>query len=192
MSSEVAPKQEPIVHPYQLKSIEFSERMSEETNCFSANLYAGKRKIASASNRGCGGPTDVWFVDSAAQAEVEAYCASLPVRDIWNFGDERGDIEYRWDAEGLVDDLLRSWLEEKEAKRYLAKMQRDAKTKLLVVINDEDPALSYSYYPKRVYGEIVQTKTGLRLPAQDYFREVLTAIGEKNIRFYDPEIREWV
>ena len=39
------------------KNISHNERLSEETNCFSATIYIDGKKAGEASNHGHGGPT---------------------------------------------------------------------------------------------------------------------------------------
>ena len=39
----------------ELKAIKFHEDMSEETNCFSANIYLNGKKVGSVKNQGHGG-----------------------------------------------------------------------------------------------------------------------------------------
>lgn len=43
----------------ELKKVQFSERMSEETYCFSADIYFNGKNIGYCENRGHGGSTDV-------------------------------------------------------------------------------------------------------------------------------------
>lgn len=42
----------------EIKNISYSERMSEETSCFSADLWVDGKKIGVISNRGTGGCDD--------------------------------------------------------------------------------------------------------------------------------------
>jgi hypothetical protein len=60
---------------FELKSIVFSERMSEETNAFVANLYVDGKKPCSVEN-GQGGNTNYYvddFKNSNYLKEVETY-----------------------------------------------------------------------------------------------------------------------
>lgn len=40
----------------ELRNVHFSERMSDETNCFSATVYVNGKRVGEVENRGCGGP----------------------------------------------------------------------------------------------------------------------------------------
>lgn len=44
---------------FELKKLKFHEDMSEETPCFSADLYENGKLVAHASNDGHGGPNNV-------------------------------------------------------------------------------------------------------------------------------------
>lgn len=128
----------------ELKSIKFSEAMSEETNAFTANLYIDGRKVGYCINRGHGGCTD-YNADSPELrpviAKAEAYCKALP-KIKW-----RG-CEFDQSLETVIDQLLEDWLKAKEVK----KMERRMKTCVLVGVPD---ASSYAYYNfKRPLSEI--------------------------------------
>lgn len=104
----------------ELKRISFSERQSEETNCFAADLYINGKKIGYAKNSGCGGPTDYHadinctseFTRANIEllAEAEAYCKSLPKV-------KYGDMEWEQSLEGVIDELLSAYLLERERKK---------------------------------------------------------------------------
>lgn len=118
----------------ELKSIKFSEAMSEETNAFTANLYVNGKKVGYCKNTGQGGCTDYNSntpEDRKAIAEAETYCKALP-KTKWN------DIEFKQSLESVIDGLLEDWLKAKEQKKMIKYMQ----TGLVVGVPD---ANSYSY-----------------------------------------------
>jgi hypothetical protein len=107
----------------ELKKISFNERMSDETNCFIADLYIDGKKVGSCNNEGRGGPTDYHADTSCASgftranieliAKAEAYCKTLP-----NVRSEALDFEYPQSLESVIDELLEAHLKAKdEAKR---------------------------------------------------------------------------
>lgn len=104
----------------ELKSIKFSEAMSEETNAFTANLYINGKKVGYCKNQGHGGCTD-YNSDSPefrpVIAEAEAYCKSLPVTK-WK------GMEFDQSLESVIDGLLEDWLKAKEVLKMERKMQR--------------------------------------------------------------------
>lgn len=55
----------------ELKSVKVNETLSEETHCFSATLYVNGKRVAAASNRGTGGPTDLAPFDDSAREIVK-------------------------------------------------------------------------------------------------------------------------
>ncbi len=98
----------------ELKNVKYVASMSEETACFSADVFINDKKIAYASNRGHGGPTDYYvhdFKDTAILKEAEDYCKGLP--DVYV---EKYDFSYNQTLESKIDDLLNEYLIAKEAK----------------------------------------------------------------------------
>ena len=87
-----------------LKNVKFSEKLSEETNAFSADLFIGTKKIAYVSNYGKGGDTDYHAYDGCKDIlkGAEEYAKSLPDN-----------------LENMIDDMFNDWLEAKEQKRIL-------------------------------------------------------------------------
>ena len=97
----------------ELKKISFSERMSEETNCFVADLYINGKKVGYCKNDGHGGCTDYHCDSKEANAvikEAEAYCKAL-------LKVKYTDIEWEQSLEGVIDDLLTEYLVAKERKK---------------------------------------------------------------------------
>ena len=130
----------------ELKSIKFSEAMSEETNAFTAILYVNGKKVGYCKNTGQGGCTNYDNLtpeDRKAIAEAEAYCKALP-KTKWK------TMEFDQSLESVIDDLLADWLKAKETKKFERKMLKS----ILVGSPDENRA-SYSYYNlKRPLSEI--------------------------------------
>jgi hypothetical protein len=69
----------------ELKAIKFYEKLSEETNAFSANLYVNGKKAAECSNRGHGGENEVNAFDVELVRQAENHCESLPPIKTENF-----------------------------------------------------------------------------------------------------------
>jgi hypothetical protein len=100
----------------ELKKISFNERMSEETNCFTADLYINGRKVGECKNEGHGGCTDYHGdtkEDNVLIAKAEAYYKSLP-----KVKDEKYNFEYQPTLEGAIDEQLEEYLKAKERKRF--------------------------------------------------------------------------
>ena len=65
----------------ELKKISFYERMSEETNCFAADLYINGKKVGECKNDGQGGCTDYYgstLENNQLIREAENYFKTLP------------------------------------------------------------------------------------------------------------------
>jgi hypothetical protein len=106
----------------ELKKISFNERMSDETNCFIADLWIDGKKIGYAQNEGRGGPTDYRankLEDMKVIREAEAYCKTLP-----NVRSEALDFEYEMTLEHFIDDLLDAHLKAKDLERINKKMHK--------------------------------------------------------------------
>lgn len=101
----------------ELKRIEHSERMSEETECFTADLWVDGVKIGTISNHGTGGCDD-FHGDHVAFAAADAWCkANLPR---WSL-DEAHPDQHETDLEMHVASILAKHLGIKQMKRELAK-----------------------------------------------------------------------
>lgn len=130
----------------ELKKIQFSEALSEETNAFMADLYINGKKVGYCKNTGQGGCTD-YYSDKPEHrqviAEAEAYFNSLP-----KYVPKGYDFELQPTLEGAIDDQLDNWLKAKDQKKMEKKMQ----TGILV---GRPNGMSYSYYNfKRPLSEI--------------------------------------
>ena len=106
----------------ELKNIKFYESMSEETNCFQADLFINGKKIAYVKNSGQGGCTDYNVHDFKLQSvlrEAEAYCNSMPIKRSEEF-----DFEYQPTLEHEIDDLFEAWLKVKADKKMEKQMEK--------------------------------------------------------------------
>jgi hypothetical protein len=99
----------------ELKKISFSERMSDETNCFIADLYINGKKVGECNNDGRGGCTNYGGntkEDNVLIAEAEKYCKTLP-----KVKSEKLKFEYAQSLESVIDDILTEFLVAKELKK---------------------------------------------------------------------------
>lgn len=97
-----------------LRKIKIVERLSEETQCYTAELCLDGVKVADASNRGTGGSDDYYFKDQKVRKAMEDYAKSLPPHA--NPYDPANPFPA--DLEWLISDLL----EKHEAERHEAKV----------------------------------------------------------------------
>ena len=106
----------------ELKRISFNERMSDETNCFVADLYINGKKVGYVQNEGRGGCTDYrgnTLEDQKIIREAEAYCKTLP-----NVRSEELNFEYPMTLEHYIDELLETHLKAKDLAKIEKKMQK--------------------------------------------------------------------
>lgn len=105
----------------ELKNIKFYESMSEETNCFQADLFINGKKIAYVKNTGQGGPTDYGVHDFKLQnvlREAEQFCLTLPKEQISD------TFEFQPTLESKIDDLFEAWLKVKGDKKMEKQMEK--------------------------------------------------------------------
>lgn len=125
----------------ELKSIKFSEALSEETNAFTANLYINGKKVGYCKNQGHGGCTD-YHADEPEHREIikeaEEYFKAMP-----KYVPEGYNFELQPTLELAIDECLEDWLKAKEKK----KMERQMLTKILVGVPN---GIRYSYYRFKV------------------------------------------
>ena len=83
----------------ELKNISVNRQLSEETCCFSADVYVNYQKAGTARNRGNGEQTIIYFEDRQLLAECEAWAKTLPAVDS-GYG-----FELDMDLEFYIDQL---------------------------------------------------------------------------------------
>jgi hypothetical protein len=120
----------------QLKAVRHMESLSEETNCFTANLYVEGKKIAECGNHGHGGPTDIDYVRHPRVADIierfKAHLKTLPPEK-HGYETSKGDhtkvvdgkfikeFEIPITDEFMVDRLLEKYLTRKWDKKLCRK-----------------------------------------------------------------------
>lgn len=97
----------------ELRKLSTNQKLSEETNCFSADVYVDGVKAAEHSNYGHGGPDMVRVIDKEKYAEFEAWCKAQPPIPI-GLGTDR-TIEMN--AELYVGELVEKMIQSKRLKR---------------------------------------------------------------------------
>ncbi len=88
----------------ELKSIQHFEKMSEETEAFTANVYIDGYKAAFARNDGHGGSTNFQGYDTKGWqllAQAEQYCQTLPPRTYEVSGEP---FTLKMNLENFIDD----------------------------------------------------------------------------------------
>jgi hypothetical protein len=103
----------------ELKNIVINQRLSEETICFSADIFIDGIKAGQASNRGHGGCTDYHHLNTDTSRmlikEAEKFCNELPAVDIGLGGGRMMNMN----LEHYIDDILYKYdNEKKQAKDF--------------------------------------------------------------------------
>ena len=100
----------------ELRKVQFSERMSEETNCFICDVWVDGVKAGTAQNHGTGGNTDIFPRD--LRERLDTYAATLPP-ETYEAGGET--VSYPHTGESLIDKLLADHLSLKRLRRLCSK-----------------------------------------------------------------------
>ena len=85
-----------------LKNIKFYEKLSEETNCFTADLFVDNKIIGHVKNDGHGGSTDYMANKKEYWEHIkkaEQFCLTLPPNSY-------GDFTVKMNLENKIDDLF--------------------------------------------------------------------------------------
>ena len=108
----------------ELKKIAFYERMSEETNAFTGDVYVNGIKTGYAKNDGQGGCTfiNAYEGKSLLLHEAETYAEALPPIQV-TFANHTHSI--KMDLGLLVDNLLTEYLTERDNKKFFKKREKD-------------------------------------------------------------------
>lgn len=101
----------------ELKKLKINKQLSEETTCFSAEVWIDGKKAGLASNRGCGGPNEYWFDDRALEQEFYTFCKSLPPLP----PDETYDRELAMDEDLYLGQLINRFEVRKQIERWCKK-----------------------------------------------------------------------
>ena len=130
----------------QLKSIKYTEWMSEETLCFTANLYVDGKVFAEVSDQGHGGSTDFrphpkFKTEGATYfyrrlKEVEAHCEAMPNLEPCELFDEGLPMG----LELWCNMEVESWLARRDLNRKL-------KSHVLFQMEGKDGIYQTKYHP---------------------------------------------
>jgi hypothetical protein len=139
----------------ELKRIEFSERMSEETNCFTADLYIDGKKIGEASNTGKGEANSYCPYEKEGRElirKAEKFCETMPPEKAEFNGEP---FEFKMNLERYIDVLLNRHLAAMELKKFNAKIKKATGNGIVYGIPDDSfKVLSF----KKSIDEIVSFK----------------------------------
>ena len=100
----------------ELKNLKINQAFSEETTCFTADVFINGKKVGYARNDGRGGCKIVQAYPNQHDLLIEAekFCSELPKR-IFEYGGNKH--EFSQSLEHIVDDLVFEKGKEKEQKK---------------------------------------------------------------------------
>lgn len=98
----------------ELRKIEYMSRLSQETHCYSADLYIDGKKAGTVSNEGHGGPDHQHLLPGYDIAAIDAYIAT-------NYPPlTYGGRSFPMNLESLCGDLMNDFLARRDVKRALS------------------------------------------------------------------------
>lgn len=148
----------------ELKKIDLNEEMSEESYCFSADIYINGIKSGVARNHGHGGPTSCVSYNAQGKKiinEAETYCKSLPPEE-WEMDGEK--ISTPMELETCINDLLEKHLDKVQLQKIHKTLNQKSKKSIVYGIPPESGSYEYkyNYYTlKKPISEIIVQPGGL-------------------------------
>lgn len=94
-----------------LRKVKYYAELSEETQCYTAELYLDGKKVATVKNDGHGESTDVYYTEgwqSELAQKLERYVQNNPV--IYKLNEHVCELR---GVEVVVDEMFDKWMEKK-------------------------------------------------------------------------------
>jgi len=136
----------------EVKNIKTNMAFSEETICFMADVYVNGKKVFYAKNDGHGGMTSImpYGIDERKiYHEAIEYLSSIA----------KDEYEKKYPLQYFVDDIINDYVNERERKKFLDKMEKDAK-KYLVIHKDDIHSYSKIKWGKFTIDELLKIDDG--------------------------------
>jgi len=138
----------------ELKKVKFHEDMSDETNCFSAEIWVDGKVLAYVKNDGQGGGNDYWPVNGQANNSAldsfREWCKAQP-----------HEFEFEYEDQ-VVDKLFTEWIKKDDTRRQQAQMKRWCKTQTVWRCKGDKPGVWHSrkvpYTP--LVGKVLRDRLG--------------------------------
>ena len=95
-----------------LRKLKYYTELSEETQCYTAELFLDGKKVATVRNDGRGGSTDVYYTEgwqSESTQKLEEYAKNNPV--VYNLN---GHVCKSKGVDVIVDEMFEKWMEKNE------------------------------------------------------------------------------
>lgn len=159
----------------ELKNIQHSPSLSEETEAFTANLYIDGVHVGFAKNQGHGGPTDYHAIKpefDSVIAQAEAYCKGLPPDVYPSVIDDGGPMVIEMNLENFIDKLLSEHLKQKDVARL-----RRLQAKQILFGNIDSGTIAGIAY-RRPLAEILTNPKGAEILADNIRKDILPELKE--------------
>lgn len=101
------------MYKFELKKVSYSQRLSQETNAFAADIYIDGVKAGDAQNDGHGGETNcsLHYLTPEKRKEIQTWISQQPPKEYP--GSEGKPFTIPFSLEVIVDDLMEEWLDNK-------------------------------------------------------------------------------
>lgn len=164
----------------ELKKISVSERLSEETLAFTADLYINRYKAGFTSNNGHGGSTDYSHYDDKGRSLIKAaeeYCKSLPPDVHADILVDGKPMVIDMTLESFIDNLVGKHMEEKSTKAFNRKLDKHAETGIVYGIENKE--FRVVKFLSRSIAELLSTDQGKDILKMTIVRKVLPEMQQK-------------
>ena len=149
----------------ELKNFRFYDRLSEETYCFTANIWVNGTKCGNAENRGYGGETDYHHEGTEQSKELikqaEEYCLKLPPI-LWQSSVSGKDLSLDMNLTRYIDELVSALVKKKDDESIAKKLNKEMQKAILIGTDSQYQVISF----KKPLREVWETQP-------DYFKKVL-------------------
>ena len=149
----------------ELKNFRFYDRLSEETYCFTANIWVNGTKCGNAENRGYGGETDYHHEGTEQSKELikqaEEYCLKLPPI-VWKSISSGKDLSLDMNLTRYIDELVSALVKKKDDESIAKKLNKEMQKAILIGTDSQYQVISF----KKPLREVWETQP-------DYFKKVL-------------------
>lgn len=142
----------------ELKAVKIHKGLSQETTCYTANLYVDGKKAAECSNRGCGGPDEVHWLNDDSRKAVLAHVAATPIKIHYVKDDTHVEMENTLDM--FLGHLLsvweyNDWLKRKLRHNLLFRLENDMEDEWRTVRCPKNQRDAAEKYVRDKYGDRV-------------------------------------
>jgi hypothetical protein len=155
----------------ELKNFKHYDRLSEETYCFTANIWVDGTKCGYAENRGFGGETSYHNEGTEASRQLikqaEEYCLKMPPI-VWQSSVSGKDLSLDMNLTHYIDELVSALVKKKEDESIAKKMNKEMQKAILIGTDTQYQVISF----RKPLREVWETNP-------NYFKEVLNDKLEK-------------